>query len=325
MKKIILVLSIILVVTQSTIACDFCNSYLGLNPHFKKNSLGVRYHYSSYKGSHHSDEELQTLSLMRTSAIQHDGTSTTKTGVNSNDFWETRTTIELHGQWYPTQKLQLLFSLPYINNQEGVKATSNSEAEKEKPINGFGDPLLITHYQLFNIDKKSINHRLLAGGGLKFPLGNYKLADGEEAMERVHKPGSGSWDFIASASYLAKLKRLGFNLNTSYLFTTENNQAFQFGNRFNANGALYYELKKKNISCFPSVGIYFEQAARDNNNRNTLKNSGGSILYAHVGTDIYYKKFALNIAAQLPTTQSLHEPQPNIQCRIITGITLALN
>src|SRR6478672_10882849 len=101
MNKLIITLIFLLTRTAS-FACDYCNCYLGLNPHFKKNTIGIRYHYMRYIGSHDGDAELQQM------------------GLSKNDFWETRTRIELHGQWYPVQKIKVLFSAPYIINTEGV-------------------------------------------------------------------------------------------------------------------------------------------------------------------------------------------------------------
>ena len=86
------------------IACDFCNCYLGLNPQYKKNIVGLRTHYKLYNGTHHDLAEFSDAAL------------------TNKDFWEKRTEVELHAQWYPVQKLQIIFSLPYIYNIEGMSA-----------------------------------------------------------------------------------------------------------------------------------------------------------------------------------------------------------
>ena len=306
-----------------TMACDYCNCYLGLNPHYKKNSVGLRYYYMSYTGSHNTDAELEFNHLTK------------------KDFWETRTDIELHGQYYPTQKLQLLFSVPYVINTEGVKQsdapsqgarvmhdaptqTTTTHINTET-VQGFGDPLLLVHYQLFNKtagDSTHFSERMFVGGGIKIPLGDYKIAVDEEAHERLHKPGTGSWDVLASITYLGKIRRFGLNANLSYLLSTKNNQQFKFGNRFNANAIIYFALKYKHISFYPSVGGYFEGANKDKDvNGEYLNNSGGNITYAHAGLDFYFKKISLTIAYQLPVLQILHQPQPKIKNRVVAGIS----
>ena len=204
-------------------ACDFCNCYLGLNPQYKKDHIGLRHQYMVYYGTHHDLSEF------------------TESSLTQKDFWERRSILELNGQIYPTQKLQLIFSIPYVYNSEG--STKKGEAAKEghshggtednKPIQGIGDPLIIAHYQIFNktnMDSSKFSHRLFAGGGIKIPIGKYKIAADSDPLERSHQPGTGSWDFIASASYLAKRNRVGINLNGSYLLTRMNPDDFQYGN-----------------------------------------------------------------------------------------------
>jgi hypothetical protein len=308
MKKIFLPAVIFIISISVSNACDFCNCYLGLNPHFKKNSIGLRYHYTSYNGSHMDDSEIRELNL------------------SNDDFWERRTNIELHGQWYPTQKMKVLFSFPYIINSEGTDVGGGEETGTEI-IKGIGDPIVIAHYQLFNEtgDTTNFSHRLLAGGGIKFPFGKWKLEDGAEAHERIHQPGTGSWDFLASIEYLAKYQRFGLNTNISYLITTSNDQSFQFANRFNANVICYYQINVKAASLYPNLGAYLEQAGKDKDHHDNLQNSGGTILYAHVGMDFYFKNFSLNTAFQLPAMQRLNEPQPHMNFKFITGITYAFN
>lgn len=319
MKRLFL-LVIIVFSTHLLNACDFCNCYLGLNPHYKKNIIGLRYHYMSYNGTHHHISEFGDATL------------------SEKDFYEKRSNIELHGQWYPIQKLQLIFSLPYIYNAEGVSAKGEQatvnhhhhgdDSTGDEPIKGIGDPIVIAHYQMFNktnMDSTKFSHRLLAGGGIKLPTGKYKLGTDADPLERTHQPGTGSWDFIASASYLGKINRAGVNLNVSYLFTTINSESFQFGNRFNANAIVYYQSNIKKSKLFPSIGTFVEQADKDWNDNYYISNSGGTIIYAHAGLDFYYKKIAINTAFQLPVSQTLNMPQPEMNYRIITGISVAIN
>jgi hypothetical protein len=320
MKKILLIALIFTVSIFISNACDFCNCYLGLNPHFKKNSIGLRYHYTSYTGSHMDENKIREMNM------------------SEDDFWERRTNIELHSQWYPTQKIKVLLSIPYIINSEGINGTPSMEngyfnqhietAETgTETTEGTGDPLLVVHHQLFNKnnDTAGFSHRLLAGGGIKFPLGKWELEEGAESHERVHQPGTGSWDFLAVAEYLAKYNRFGLNVNVSFLFTTPNNQLFRFANRVNVNAIGYYQINVKETSFYPCLGIFYEQAGQDIDHHITLKNSGGTILYAHAGLDFYFKHLSLNTALQLPAIQKLNDPQPNMNLRLIAGITYSFN
>jgi len=317
MKKLIFIL-VFLAAGISSFSCDYCNCYLGLNPQYKKNTIGIRYHYMNYTGTHENDAELEEISLSK------------------NDFWETRTRAELHGQWYATQKLKFIFSAPYVINNEGVHESAvehsysgtNEEMTREtETIHGIGDPLLIANYQLFNTtgDSVQFSQRLFAGGGIKFPLGKWKLEDGAESHERVHQPGTGSWDFILNAEYLSKHNRTGINVNASYMLATSNNQSYRFANRFNANLVGYYQVNINKTSLYPSLGTYFEQAGKDLDHDVSVGNSGGTILFAHAGVDFYFNKFSISTAFQFPALQKLNEPQPEMKYRCIAGITYAFN
>ncbi|HNS13541.1 MAG TPA: hypothetical protein PKM97_13080 [Bacteroidia bacterium] len=318
MKKY-LVLSIVLLFSLAGMACDFCNCYLGLNPHYKKNSLSLRHSITNYKGTHHDLGEFSDV------------------GLKDEDFLETRTVTELHGQIYLTPKIQLILNIPYMTSHESMSeaaemAMSNHshghDGTAGETMHGIGDPLIIGHYQLFNkvgMDSTSFAQRLFAGGGLKFPVGSYKLGPNADPSEAAHKPGTGSWDFLISASYLAKMHKAGLNINASYMLTTMNNEDFQFGNRFNVNAIVYYQCKLQHNYLFPGIGIFLEQAAEDWSRRSYMRNSGGEILYAHAGLDFYYRRLSFNLAYQMPIKQSLNQPQPELSRRMIAGIAVALN
>ncbi len=308
----------------SSYACDFCNCYLGLNPHYKKNSIGLRYHYMPYQGSQTSPLVLESM------------------GLSKKDFWETRKDVELHAQWYPVQRLQVIISVPYVINTEGSSAkaqaiagsththadgTVHMHSSGTESNEGIGDPIALAHYQIFNHtnDSGKYSQRLLAGAGIKMPFGKYKIEEDDEAHERNHKPGTGSLDILMSAVYLGKLDKTGINMNVTYLIANSNSQDFRFGNKLNINAAVYHEWKLKQIQLFPNIGLYYEQSAKEWDKSYYIQNSGGSVTYTHAGLDVYYKKLSLNAALQLPVSKKLNGSQAEIKYKIITGISCAIN
>jgi hypothetical protein len=332
MRKLLLFFSLI-VWSELGEACDFCNCYLGINPHYKKNRIGLRHTNSTYYGSHLSQTELDSYNL------------------TAHDFKETRNNYELNIQYYPVQKLQLQLYLPYIINAEqmsdkaytaftAVPINGNrvshaepahdshvSEINQSSTIQGIGDPLLLAQYQLFNLgsqDSGSLKQRLFAGLGVKFPLGKSKF-DAEDPLEKSHQPGSGSWDILPSISYLAKIKRIGVNFNSNYMFTTQDKNQFKFANRLNANVNLYYELQHKKLYAYPSLGMYFEQCGNNSYKVERLENSGGILLLLHSGLDFYYKKFSLSTFVHLPLLQNLNGYQPILNQRVSISLGYVFN
>jgi hypothetical protein len=321
MKKIFIAVMVMLV--HASYGCDFCNCYLGLNPHYKKNTISFRYHLMDYAGTELSDQEL------------------TQYGLSKKDFYESRANYELHAQFYPTQRLQLVLSLPYSVSSEGMSSRAEMAlgevhhsvnptpgSANHKSIQGIGDGVLLAHYQVFNHnaeDSTGYRQRLLIGPGIKIPLGRYKVEATADVHEHNHQPGSGSWDAMASIVYLGKLKRMGINVNLSYVFTSQNSQYFRFGNKFNSNITAYYEFKRKRIAFYPNAGLYVEQETKNKHFGHDVTNSGSTITYAHLGADMYWKKFSLNTAFQLPATRSLGGNQSEIKYRIIVGLSYAFN
>jgi hypothetical protein len=146
MRKLVVVYSL-LVWSGVATACDFCNCYLGINPHYKKNSIGLRATSSNYNGSHMESAELEKYNL------------------TAHDFEENRSTYEIQAQYYPVQKLQIQMFIPYILNTETMSdnafhsftsvpastarighadhtasQTEQTALEKSSKISGMGDP-----------------------------------------------------------------------------------------------------------------------------------------------------------------------------------------
>jgi len=330
MKRFLLFL-VILSLSHLAFACDYCNCYVGLDPQYKRNNIGIRMHTSLFRGSHQTDEELL------------------ESGITSATFKELKTTYELHGQLLPTSRIQILFFMPYAMSSESVhgtvsetyndsivhgghthveSVTSSNEFTSKHLISGIGDPLLIAHYQVWNsmgADSTSLSHRFLAGVGLKFPFGNWRIEEDEEPQERLHEPGTGSWDVLISTLYLAQLGRTGFRLQANYLFAGTNKQSFRFGNKLNINTIFLRRIDMKKYTLYPNAGFYLESSERDCDEGENLDGTGGTIVFSHAGADIYLGRISLNMAFQLPVIQRLNETQPENTWRIIGGLAYSLN
>lgn len=334
MRKLLVVYSL-LVWSGVATACDFCNCYLGINPHYKKNSIGLRATSSNYNGSHMESTELEKYNL------------------TTRDFEENRSTYEIQAQYYPVQKLQMQLFIPYILNSETMSdnayrsfttvplstarishadhtalQTEQTAVEKSSKISGMGDPLFLAKFQVFNSngwDSTALQQRMLLGAGVKFPLGKSHFDATIDPLEKSHQPGTGSWDVLPNLTYLAKYKAIGVNINLSYMITTEDKHGFKNSNRWNANASVYREFMKGKISIYPSLGVYFEQAGMTNYQGSNLEKSGGNLILAHSGLDFYYRKISLSTAFHLPTLQKLNGTQPHMNYRFIVGLSYVIN
>lgn len=115
------------------------------------------------------------------------------------------------------------------------------EFNKLDGTTGFGDIALSLKYVLLRTTK----HQFVAGAGVKFASGEYKLRDNEGAInEPTLTPGTGSYDAILSGLYVFSLipSRLDFFASASHQFTTENPLDYLFGDSTLLDGGVIYVL-----------------------------------------------------------------------------------
>lgn len=297
MKNILLIISFI-VSLESSFACDLCNCYLTITPNDHKNMVGFRYRFSSYEGS--GDH------IMLAKAF-HGGMSST----------EKYYTYEIWGRFYPVPKIQLEVAIPYRYNR------SIEEGTPDHSVSGLGDLIVLSHYELFSTFPKgpdAIKQKLYLGGGVKLPTGKYKKTINGELDPHI-QTGTGSLDFMLSGLYLAKYKNTGLKVSANYSFNNENKNQFLFANRLNLSSAVFYQFNADNMIWMPSIGLNFEQAQEDHRNDMALDNTGGKMLLGTVGSDLYFKSYALNISYQVPLKQSIGTEQPENQGRFVIGLS----
>lgn len=282
----------------SDIGCDLCGCYMGIDPNYHMNLVGFRFHTFKFVTETHLTE-----SLIQNDHPDHEGTQSTE---YYND-------LELFGRYYFTPKIRVLFSIPFSrNNIDG------------KILNGFGDAKLLAQFQIYNTDingKTKYWQRIFLGGGIKLPTGVYNKTLTYGVVEPHFQPGTGAFDFIFTGTYISKLLEydLGWSTDVVYTFNTVNSNDYRFANRFNLTSSVFYEADAGNFAFLPHAGVYFETAKEDKYKGETAEGSGGSVLFATGGLDIYYKKFSLDMTLQLPVNENLIGEQPENRFRIYTG------
>jgi len=235
----------------------------------------------------------------------------TKHASHGNDpsFWnnqvvEQYNTVELRGDFYIREIWKTTVILPYINNHQTVVD------ENRYVVNGFSDPILMESFQIYNSFKsdnsKKFVHRLEVGIGVKFPLGKINRAYEVGVPNLDLQPGTGSFDYLASLTYITKYKQFGVYSNFNYKFNTYNVEDYKYGNTTNLTLNAFYQTKGEKISFMPSVGAYVEQMSFDKNRyaqQNELisidhQDTGGQILFANAGLKVFKGSFVLTTEYQ---------------------------
>ena len=303
-----LITNALLTIVQISFACDLCSSYLGINPHYNKNSIGIRYRESSFLGEHtHFNDH------------NHDFSET----INStNQSKEVYRTTEIYGRWYPNPKLQLFYTIPFGRHTEWENRKMQTD------YYGIKDVLAIGQFQLINTiqrDSSQLLHRLLIGGGIKLPTGTYKKKNSIKVIDPTMQLGSGSLDLMVAGTYLAKYKRLGWSTTITYSINGKNRINYRFANRLNITSQLFYENKIGKYTVMPSLGIYSELAQRDQWKEVTQYNTGGKVSFAVIGISLYKNNWAVNFNYLNPVYEYLFGQQGENQARITTGVSHAFN
>ncbi len=291
-----------------SVGCDFCNMYVNINPNDYKHSVSLVARHINYKGSFTTAQILS--GTMKTA---HGGGH-----VNSTLIEENYNYYELWGRFYLTERLQLVSSLGISNN------SIFEDGNKMDAFTGIRDWLIMTRYQLYNTmsdDSTKIAHRLLAGGGMVMPIGNYKYKDG---LDPYIQSGTGSFGFLLNSVYTCKVNNWGLNSDVNYLINTSNSFRFRFANSLNVSSSIFYQFKGENVSSVPNIGLYYEQANEDQQDKDMLKSSGGQVLFLTSGLDVYIKRVAVNTQIQLPVAQQLNGLQVSNNLRWTLGLSVFL-
>lgn len=300
MKNYITIFVILfLFISNSSTACDLCgcgvgNYYLGVMPQFQKNFVGLRYRTASFDS--HLGGNSNYSSLFAT----------------QERFY----TAEVWARYYPHPKLQLLAFLPYQWNFQ-------DEKNKTKSISGLSDISLIAQYELLNTTNDTISqtfeHSFFVGGGVKLPTGKSNF--NEEDVLQVANPnfqlGTGSTDFLLTTQYTLRYKKAGFTADISYKINTENNENYRFGNRLSGNATLFYVKQLGKLGIMPTVGMYYEQNQKDKRNAKTVFDTGGNLLNAVFGAQLYTGRFMVGLNYHTPLKQNLANHQIKAKDRMM--------
>lgn len=289
----------LIISSLSASACDMCGcansgSFFGVLPQSHMRFVGVRYRIKDF------DSHLNSAMLKTKEHYQ---------------------TTELWGRFYPFKKTQLLVFLPYNSNKQTTLSGRTARIE------GLGDASMIMHYNVRNTfwdsTEHHINQNLLIGGGIKLPTGKYKYEDtGEEGANPNFQLGTGSVDFILNAIYTLRYHDWGLNLDASHKINTTNANGYRFANRTNGSLTAFYTAKFGSFTMMPNIGTMTEYSNKDT--RNGIENSftGGWIMTANAGIELYYKRFSSGITFQKPVVQNLVSKESKINQQAAVHFTV---
>ena len=266
-------------VLPKKIMCDACGcsasgGSMGFASMLNSNFVGIRYFNQHYKSSD---------------------------GLYSNSPWynENFNTIQVWARIPVYKNIQISALVPYHFHNRAT-ATGNQE------IKGVGDITVLAMYRLYQTMKDStvFVHTWQVGGGIKAPTGKFDQANAGN-VNPSFQVGTGSWDYLLATEYIIKRKKFGLNTMLNYVFKTENDKQYRFGNQFNYAGTIFYLYEKNKFSLAPQAGFAGEVYASNYQYAEIVRKSSGDVFFGKLGLEVGKNKFSFGANLMLPINQHL--------------------
>lgn len=276
-------------------ACDNCNIYLNINPNDFYHNFGIRLRSRFHEGTFN-----EVGSLM----LKHGGG--TPQYVNST-IKENYQRIEFAGTYYWNLKWNTQVIVPFVQNTQEINDAVHYF------VQGFGDVTVLQNYIVFNTknlsDSIKFKHRFTVGAGIKMATGRTDVVRPTGVPNIDLQPGTGSWDAIGSATYIAMYQKMGLNMNANYKWNTANHDEFRYGNTLNVTMNLFRFFSLSKTKIMPSLGLYGELFDADAQNGEELIDSGGQTWMMNGGLSIFVKRINLQFNYQRTFASNLLDKQ----------------
>ncbi|WKW46803.1 transporter [Myroides sp. JBRI-B21084] len=278
--------------------CDACGcsasgGSMGFNSFLNDKFIGVRYMFQSYQS---------------------------KDGVFNNSPWidENFNTVQIWARVPITKKTEVMILAPY-HFLSRVKKSENQS------LSGIGDITIMGFYNLLQTknDSAAIQQKLLLGAGIKAPTGMFNNKN-NGSINPSFQLGTGSWDYSLATEYNIRFKKYGLNTNISYIFKTENEKNYQFGNQLNYSANLFYNAQLKNVIIVPQLGIAGEEYKSNTDFNEVVPKTEGDIFFSKIGFEIGLSRFSAGFNTMLPINQNLTGNKVKANYRIAFNINYVL-
>lgn len=300
-RKILFLFLVLMMFPLSAHACSICGcasgaNYNGILPQYRKNFIALRHRYRGF------DQAVKQIN-----------------GGYLNSAY-TYSTYEVWGRLYLKDRLQFFFNLPYTVN------TLTTDADGKSTLTGLNDMSFQLNYNAINTTfdttrVHTVHHNLLLGAGIKLPTGKYQQRNKDDLMYAPNfQAGSGAFSYLASVVYTLRYRKVGLNVDGNYIYNTENELKYAFGNQFTSSLTAFAWLKKGQFTFLPNTGVFYEHLDRDIDNGYYNNLSGGYALNYHAGLDVYFKNLFLSGTLQAPVLQDIGSDQITYKAKYMINL-----
>lgn len=281
LNKLISITYLLIAGRLLSLACGPCGcqpgtGYWGILPQIRSHFVGVRYGYYPMRTGH--------------------GGLSERFHYHAAEWW---------GRFFVHRRIQLLVQAPY----NAVFSKSYKQPQDFWINKGMGDMRLwLSGVVLETPDTAPVltRHFLVLGGGLKMPTGTYNRVRGGQLLPPTLQAGTGSWDWLLSAMYTFRHGRWGVQVASLTWLAQENPLRYAPSSSFQASAVFYYWYRQGGLSILPQAGASGEYLTREKNMGLPAENTGGHVVHAVMGCDVYWNKLALGLSFLWPAAQHLN-------------------
>lgn len=300
MKKFLLPF-LLLAASLPARACDICGCFMGITPYDNQSGFMLMHRYRIFNGYQALSQSHSLFpsgaGWLRPSAGLNEDTGYKHAHNGDPSDFEAFRVVELRGKYFLSQRVELNAFVPYVMNTEQANG-------KQLNLSGLGDITVFAGYHLIRaIETAGVQSRLVAGGGLKLPTGDFRRANAAGVRyQMLSQTGTGTTDAFFYASYVGSLHGLGLSVTPSYRRSLRDNQ---YQNRlapsFTTFANLFYRLPLgPDWQVYPSAQFYYEKTAGEMLDGELTHEHALNDALLGPGLDVYYKNFSLNTSVQLP-------------------------
>lgn len=293
------------------LSCDVCGIFLGVRPNDRASTIGLFWRSRLMEGT----TQVPTTSYL----LKHGDHVPTGVPSRTVPMTEMVNVAELRADLRLTQRFFLLASVPMTNTYRSVNNYTVLDAY------GMGDAFAMVRYQLVNTrceeQEPLFVHRLLVGGGVKFPTGQDDLRVGENLASPDIQLGTGSWDGLASVEYSVRSGRTGLGVSMLGRYNTANAAGYQLGHGLSSTAELFHRFGSDTLSFAPAIGGYAEWMAHDQVDGAADHGTGGTTVFSHAGVRAWWKRFSFSAYYQHALLNNEGISITPTRHRIVTGLT----
>ena len=303
-------------------ACDICGCFMGITPYDNQSTIGFLHRYRVFNG-YRSYEQQSKLFPSGAYKVMHGGNDSVlpvTPRVYSSKDYESYKVYELRAKYFIHHRVELNAILPF-----------NSNKSKEDSIvyehTGLGDPTFFAGYHAIKkVNYEAFLHRLILGGGIKIPSGNYYAKDRNGTrLPFLVQPGTGSVDYFVYANYVFGYRKLGFSFNSTYKFNGTNYYKEHIGNSTSNYLNVFFKMKRGNFIFIPSAQLYYEYTKGLYINHSIQRGTQMNCLLGGPGFDLFYKNISLTSAVQFRLFEETEKNNLASAGRVVIGLTYNFN